>query len=74
MQGKLGAVGDVLMQRFKSVEVAAVEGAPHLGKHMELLPPSRFSSISLRERRAAASLELKEQKLNKMMRENARSE
>ena len=53
------------MQRFKSVETAAVESNWDLAKHYELIPTTHISVVCESERTVAASLKLREAKLQR---------
>jgi hypothetical protein len=59
-RGELGSVGDVLLQRFKAVEMAARDSNWSVSQHLELIPKSSVSASSSWKRRAAADLELSE--------------
>ena len=61
--GDLAGLGDTLMQRFKSVELAAADNSWGMAKHLELIPPAHVTTVSAPERRMAAALELQERKL-----------
>ena len=61
--GQVLSACDVLMQRFKAVELAASENNWSLATHLELLPPQIASATSTAEREAVASLELAEERL-----------
>ena len=64
--GDLAGLGDTLMQRFKSVELAAADNSWGMAKHLELIPPAQVTTVSATERRMAAALELQERKLEEM--------
>ena len=68
VQGNLCRLGDTLMQRFKCVEMEVCEGATGMARHLELLPAGQVSSMSMAEREEATRLEVREQKLLKLMR------
>ena len=63
LTGRFAEVGDLLMQRFRAIECAAVEGGWEMARHMELIPPMTATSVTQRERQDAASLELQELKV-----------
>ena len=65
--GKIAEVGDVLMQRFKAVELASQEGNWRIAQHLELIPDTGVSASSYKERRAAAKLELEDYRLRKAL-------
>ena len=62
-QGNLSAVADMLMQRFKSREHAALTGQEDLAKHLELIPAAEGGLISQAERTMAAQAQLQEAKI-----------
>ena len=68
--GRLAEVGDVLMQRYKAVELAATEGNWDLAQRLEVIPDTRPAAVSHEERHAAAAEELTEQKLRSLMAAN----
>ena len=63
VSGKLASLGDLLMQRFKSLEMRLVSGDQVLAKHIQLLPEENFSTTTLMEREMAAGMERRELKL-----------
>ena len=68
LRGELAQAADCLMQRFKAVEMAATErGSWSLATKLELIPPGDASAVGGREKEAAATLELQEQKLKRLM-------
>ena len=66
-QGNMASVGDVLMQRYRSLESRANFGSDHLGKHLELIPHTEASAAGQAELELAAGLELKELKLRELL-------
>ena len=47
MRGRVASAGDVLIQRFRAVEAAALEkGGWSLARHLELLPEAAVSTVS----------------------------
>ena len=45
LAGDLSRVGDILMQRFRAVEMAATDGRWDLAQHLELIPKAGVSSV-----------------------------
>lgn len=64
--GQIAQVGDVLMQRFKSLELESAEGSSAMSRHLELLPPSTAASLTLNEREAVTKLEVRDLRLAKL--------
>ena len=60
-QGKFGEVGDLLMQRFKSVEQPRKE----VGEQQELIPATSVSASSLKEKEIASRAARYAEKLKK---------
>ena len=56
LQGKVAAAADVLAQRFRAVEAAQVDGWG-VAQHLELIGDARVTSLTDRERTAAARQE-----------------
>ena len=50
LNGDLGMVGDVLMQRFKAIEGSMVDGGWELSRRMELIPSATVSATTPEER------------------------
>lgn len=67
LEGQLPELGDLLTQRFKSVETAALESNWDLAKHFELIPAPGVSAVSDSERAIAATLKLREAKLYRLV-------
>lgn len=67
MVGKVAEAGDLLMQRFKAVELASQEGNWKVAQHLELIPETGVSTSSFKERRAAAKLEMEDYRLRKAL-------
>ena len=64
--GDLGRAADLLMQRFKAVELAATDaGGWAAASHLELIPEVNASSSTLSEREAAARALVRQDKLQK---------
>ena len=63
LQGDLAAAGDVLMQRFKAVEIAATEQNWDLAKYIEVLPERGASAVTEAERAAASKLKARDLKI-----------
>ena len=61
--GNFAGVGDILIQRFKSLETDGRAKNELLGQHMEILPSSETGATSLREREVAAKMALRSSKL-----------
>ena len=63
LEGSLGRLGDLLVQRFKAVEASfSVEGGWAVARHQEIIP-NRASLSTLEEQTEAAKAELRAQKL-----------
>jgi hypothetical protein len=71
--GRLPQAADVLMQRFKAVEVACSEGSWSLAQRLELLPPHAVGLASVNEQRLAAKAELLSLKLSDAKRKSKES-
>ena len=56
--GDLAGLGDILMQRFKALELAAQEGSWSIARRLEITGPSELGLASTQERRMAATEEL----------------
>ena len=66
IQGQLGELGDLLMQRLKAVETSLVDQGWHSAKHQELIPPHAASLTTEAERRRTARMEISANKLKEM--------
>ena len=61
--GRLDAMGDVLMQRFRAVEKAVQDnGSWETARHLEIIPPALPTTLSEKERAQALQIRLREQK------------
>ena len=67
MDGQLGALGDVAVQRLKALEASVSEGGWELARHQELIPKTRASITEDEERFLAARAELQATKLRKAL-------
>ena len=65
--GRLAELGDVMMQRYKAVEMASQENNWDVAQRLEVIPDARPSALSTEERHAAANHEMSELKLHKLM-------
>ena len=63
VKGNLPHVGDLLMQRFKSLEMQANHGTDAMAKGLEVINTSAAGLTSLEEQNLAAARELAELKL-----------
>ena len=66
IQGQLGELGDLLMQRLKAVETSLVDQGWHSARHQELIPPHAASLTTEAERRRTARLEISANKLKEL--------
>ena len=66
IQGQLGELGDLLMQRLKAVETSLVDQGWHSAKHQELISPHAASLTTEAERRRTARMEISANKLKEM--------
>ena len=53
LRGELAAVGDLLMQRLKALEVATKDGDWHVARQLELIPENDVGLAAPGERREA---------------------
>ena len=60
VRGQLSQAGDLLMQRFKSVETAARDQHWEVAVQQELIPESVTGASSLREHEVASKLALRQ--------------
>lgn len=65
IRGDITFAADTLIQRFKAVELSAAEGGWNLAQHLELIPGSKVSSVSDRERQWAVDAELRNARLHR---------
>ena len=65
--GRLAEAGDVLMQRYKAVELASQENNWDVAQRLEIIPDARPTAVSPEERQAAANHEMAELRLSRMM-------
>ena len=63
LAGSIAQAAGVLIQRFQSVELAVTEGSWSLGKHLELIPEPRVSSMPQKVKEKALRQEKEEAKL-----------
>jgi len=68
VSGNLAGLGELLMQRFKALELRINHGDTALSKHIELLPESEYSTMTLMEKEMAAEMERRHLKLAKLQR------
>ena len=61
--GRLEAVGDILMQRFRAVEKAVQDNGWETARHLEIIPPALPTTLSDRERAQALQMRIREQKV-----------
>jgi len=66
VRGDSARAADILMQRFKAVETASMDGNWAIAKHLELLPPTAVTAVPVQERESAALVEKAEVKLRNM--------
>ena len=65
-RGNLARVGDLLAQRYKSVELQATGATPSLARHHELIPQTRIGLAGEGELAVAARSELMRAKLDQI--------
>jgi hypothetical protein len=63
-RGKLPQVADLLMQRYKALELSVTDGSWGLAEKVELLPPRNVGLTSIEESQAAARAQLLQLKLD----------
>ena len=63
VRGQYHTAGDIIMQRYKAVELASIEGNWRIASHLELLPVEASSAVTTAEREVASTLELREASL-----------
>ena len=64
VSGKLGQAADILMQRFRAIETASVDGGWDLAKHMELIPETNVSCVPMEMRSQAFRTQALQQKIS----------
>ena len=67
LEGKLGACGDMLMQRLKALETSIQEGSWATAKHQELIPPVTTSITGDSERDLVVKAESRALKLRERL-------
>lgn len=67
LSGRLGELGDLLMQRIKALETSLAESSWMTARHQELIPPQAASLTTEEERRKVAKMELAATKLKEAM-------
>ena len=67
LQGHLGELGDLLVQRFKAIETAMSDQSWSSARHQELIPAQAASLTTEPERKKAAQMELRQSKLRDMV-------
>ena len=70
IQGRLGELGDLMVQRLKALETSLGEGGWQTARHQELIPAQSASLTSEGERQKAARLELANSKLKQLTQKN----
>ena len=65
--GKIDSAADILMQRFKAVEIAAADGHWKVAEHLEVIPQTKPLAAADREREAAAETAVREAKLRAIL-------
>ena len=65
--GRLGELGDLLMQRYKAVMTAVVDGSWGAAKHQELIPPSDVSLTRESERDYTMDREMRHLKMQEKL-------
>ena len=65
--GELATLGDLLVQRFKSIETRGRTGSKRLGEAQELLPPVTMGATTLREQEVAAKFTLRSAALEEVI-------
>ena len=63
--GKTAEAGDLLIQRFKAVEMASGEGSWRVAQHLELIPSSAVTAVNHEEREAACRQEVREARVRR---------
>ena len=63
LSGKVAEAGDVMMQRFRALEVAAADGTWEMAKFMELIPESTVSCVPVSMRQEAVKRQVLHQKV-----------
>lgn len=66
LQGQLGELGDLLIQRLKALETSFVDQGWHSARHQELIPPHAATLTTESERRRTARMEIAANKLKEM--------
>ena len=67
LRGRQAEAADLLVQRFKAVELAATEGTWAMSEQVELVPESRVSSMGTEERAHVARREQREAKSQQLV-------
>ena len=70
LQGKLGELGDLMVQRLKALESSLGDQSWQTARHQELIPATTASLTGEIERRRAAKMELANSKLRGMLQKN----
>ena len=66
--GNFAGASDLLMQRFKAIEMSCTDGSWSVAQHLELIPESNIGITSRAERSDAATVEKSERKLRRRSR------
>jgi hypothetical protein len=67
VDGKVAEAGDLLVQRFKAIEMSITDKSWAVAEHLELLPPAAVSSTTEPERAQALALATRELKFKQGM-------
>ena len=71
-KGEVECLGDVLMQRFKSIEMATTDTPREVAELSELVPPEKLTVMSQDEQLLAARARLKKAKLEDVLRRSGK--
>ena len=63
-RGQLSSVGDLLMQRFKSIETSVRDQHWDVARQQELIPEEDYGASSLREHELAAKMALRRKSMS----------
>ena len=64
LSGRVAEAGDILMQRFRALEMASSQGSWELAKHMELIPDSAVTCVPVEMRSEALRRQALLQRVN----------